>query len=97
MRHWITALDFNSPNAFESQLQRFTQEFEHGFCYEHSRVVNIPCNRVQQGYPNRVGTQHSVDAMLEAWEAGLHIDTRALYGVVNKSVHQELPLTLVAR
>ena len=88
-------LDFDSPNYFEMKLQKFLGAFvwRLGLCYPKSRLINIPYNRVQTDIENLHGSVHQED-MLRMWNEGYRIDRKSYYGVVNESVHQELPLRL---
>lgn len=88
-------LDFDSPNRFEEQLQKFQPAFSWrlGLCYAKSRLINIPYNRVQTDIENLHGSVHQED-MLRMWNEGYRIDRKAYYGVVNESAHQEMPLRL---
>lgn len=88
-------LDFDSPNRFEEQLQKFHAAFSWrlGVCYPKSRLINIPYNRVQTDIENLHGSVHQED-MLRMWNEGYRIDRRSYYGLVNESAHQELPLRL---
>lgn len=90
--------EFSSPNTFEAALQAHSWLFEarRGACYRKSRLVNIPCNRVQEDFTNRHGSVHQ-DELLERWQRGLRMDYRALYRVVNRSAHEELPIGFVSR
>ena len=90
-------LDFDSPNRFEEQLQKFRNAFSWrlGLCYAKSRLINIPYNRVQTDIENLHGTVHQ-DDMLRMWNGGYRIDRKSYYGVVNESAHQELPLRLAS-
>lgn len=88
-------LDFDSPNRFEEQLQKFHPAFSWrlGLCYAKSRLINIPYNRVQTDIENLHGSVHQED-MLRMWNEGYRIDRDSYYGIVNESAHQELPLRL---
>jgi hypothetical protein len=90
--------DYKAPNSFEVALQHFSACFDGrlGVCFEKSRLLNIPCNKVQDEVPNRAGTVDPV-YLLERWEAGFGIDHRRFRGFGNASAHQELPLSLVPR
>lgn len=91
-------LDFDSPNHFEEQLQKFQATFiwRLGLCYPKSRLINIPYNRVQADIENLHGSVHQED-MLRMWNEGYRIDRKAYYGVVNESAHQEMPLRLTTQ
>lgn len=91
-------VEFSAPNSFESALQSFHSCFKdrYGVCYTRAKVVNIPCNKVQRENANAAGDVDP-DLLLDQWERGLQIDYRRLYGIVNESAHQEIPLVLVRR
>lgn len=90
------AIEFNSPNTFEGNLQLFNPvcQCRTGVCYRKSRLVNIPYNRVQTDFENIHDDIHQ-DYMLEKWNEGYRIDRHAYYGLVNESAHQEMPLKLI--
>lgn len=89
------SIDFDSPNHFEEQLQKFYKLFSWrlGVCYPKSRLINIPYNRVQTDIDNLYGSVHQED-MLKMWQEGYRIDRKSYYGIVNESAHQEFPLRL---
>jgi hypothetical protein len=94
----MTRCEFGTPNSFELALKRFQPAFtyRYGLCYEKSRLMNIPYNRVQTEIDNIHGSVHQ-DYLLEQWHAGKQIDRQALYGHINASAHEEVPLRLVHR
>jgi len=61
-----------------------------------SRIVNIPCNRVQVEVDNRHGSEHQ-DALLEKWNQGFQMNYRKIYGFVTESAHQEIPFEFIRR
>lgn len=91
-------LNFDSPNRFEEQLQKFHIAFSWrlGVCYQKSRLINIPYNKVQTDIANIHGSIHQED-MLKMWSEGYRIDRKSYYGIANESAHQELPLRLKRR
>lgn len=91
-------ISFNAPNSFEDGLQKFTKLFlpRFGVCYRKSKIINIPWNMVQQEHPNLHGNINQ-NYLLEQWQKGYQLDYKKLYGYVNESVHQELPLELIQR
>lgn len=90
--------DFRSPNTFEANLQEHAALFQNrrGVCYRKSRTVSIPCNRVQKDFSNIHGDIHQ-DELLCRWNDGMRIDYRSLYGWMNRSAHEELPIRFVKR
>ena len=93
------ASTFAAPNSFEQALQGFADlvRNRYGVSYVKSKIVNIPVNRVQSEENRNIAGKVHPDYLLARWEAGFQIDFRTLYGWVNESAHQELPLRLVPR
>lgn len=91
-------LSFNAPNSFEDQLQIFKPFFinRRGIGYQKSRIVNIPCNRVQTERKNFSGNIHP-DGLLEQWQKGYQMDYKKIYGLANESAHQEIALPLILK
>lgn len=90
--------EFNSPNTLEANLQAWVKYFKHryGVCYRKSKIMNIPANRVQSDIPNVHGTVHQ-DYLLEQWNRGMQMNYRSLYGFVNESAHQDVPIAFIER
>jgi hypothetical protein len=90
--------EYNAPNSFESVLQEELSLFSHkvGRSYMKSRIVNNPCNKVQNEVSNFHGSLHQ-DDLLKIWNAGMQIDISYFQGIVNKSVHEEIPLNFISR
>jgi hypothetical protein len=91
-------IDFSAPNTLEDQLQYFRRFFlfRKGVAYNKSRIVNIPCNKVQNENKNIHGNRHQ-DFLLEQWQKGLQMDYRQLYGFNNTSAHQEISFSFIRR
>ena len=64
--------------------------------YKKSKIVNIPCNRVQNETKTLSGNTHP-DELLAQWQKGYQIDFKKLYGMANESAHQEIALPLTPR
>jgi hypothetical protein len=91
------AVEFRAPNSLELALSAmFRGVFEHrrGVCFAHSRVVNVPLNRVQHEFDNRAGTL-GPEVLLEYWQRGLRMDVQALEGAATSGMHQELAVRFV--
>jgi hypothetical protein len=91
-------INFSAPNTYEDQLQKFRRFFviRMGAGYKKSKIVNIPCNKVQRENKNIYGGIHQ-DFLLEQWMKGYQMDYRSLYGFPNVSAHQEIPFELIKR
>jgi hypothetical protein len=91
-------IHFSAPNTYEDQLQKFRRFFlfRMGVGYKKSKIVNIPCNKVQKENKNIYGNIHQ-DFLLEQWLKGYQMDYRSLYGFSNTSAHQEIPFEFIKR
>jgi hypothetical protein len=89
---------FTAPNTYEDQLQKFRRFFSirMGAAYRKSRIVNIPCNKVQNENKNICGNTHQ-DFLLEQWMKGYQMNYQSIYGFSNTSVHEEIPFELIKR
>ncbi|MCB1304760.1 MAG: hypothetical protein KDK37_10800, partial [Leptospiraceae bacterium] len=87
-------VEFQRPNSFESAMQFFSPYFasRRGYIFEAPRLVNIPCNRVQDEIHNIHGELHQAE-LLSYWKDGLRIDYEKLADVNTNSCHQELPFS----
>lgn len=97
LRPMIESISFHSPNTLESALQKFTYQFDRGYCYPLSKIVNVPWNLVQTDWSNRHADGITADNLLDCWESGQQIDLKLFEGVIPESVHQEFPLRLEPR
>jgi hypothetical protein len=88
-------IDFKTPNQFELCLQQMNPFFKpkFGICFNKSRIVNIPMNRVQNEFENQHLGYHQ-DELLGMWIKGLRIDAKSYYGFNNKGPHEEMPLKI---
>ena len=91
-------INFSAPNTYEEQLQKFRRFFmtRTGVAYKKSKIVNIPCNKVQKVNKNIHGSIHQ-DFLLDKWVSGYQMDYRSLYGYINTSVHEEIPFGFIRR
>ncbi len=91
-------ISFQAPNSFEDQLQIFKPFFSNrcGIGYKKSKIVNIPCNRVQTETKTISGGADP-DELLKQWQDGYQMDYKKIYGMVNESAHQNITLPLTLR
>lgn len=91
-------IHFSAPNTYEDQLQKFNRFFlfRTGVGYKKSKIVNIPCNKVQKENKNICGDTHQ-DFLLEQWLKGYQMDYRSLYGFSTIDAHQEIPFDFIKR
>lgn len=96
--HAVTNLHYINPNTFEGSWagQSGPIMYRKGICYEETKIVNLPINRV-----NISGNQHmdfiSPQEALDLFLSGKKMDIRPLFGVQNKSAHMVYEPMLIAR
>lgn len=75
-------INFKSPNSLEMGMQVFSDYFlnRKGVCFEKVKMINIPCNRVQNEVNNRTLQYFSTQDLLDVWKQGKRIDIDAFYG-----------------
>ena len=86
---------YNSPNTFETALATNCPiAGDNMICFQESKVINIPCNKTQNENTNHAGLKHaySLKYLNDMFLDGKRICTDNIYGVVNPSVHYEIPL-----
>jgi hypothetical protein len=94
----VKFISFHAPNSFEDKLQQFLNIYSYrfGISYCKSKIVNIPCNKVQEENKNRCGNVDQ-DFLLQQWGKGFQMDYQKLYGFINESVHQDISFDLIPR
>lgn len=89
---------FTTPNSYEGNLNSHKRFFvnRYGLCYDKSKIINLPINRVNIDTENLAG---SIDPefLLKKWNEGMQIDYKAVYGFNNISAHQEIPISFTKR
>lgn len=94
----LRLLQFSAPNTMEDALQSFNPIFTNrfGVACSKSKIINIPCNKVQDENKNFHGNIHQ-DLLLEKWQGGFAIDLEPIYGYINKSPHEEIDIHFIKR
>jgi hypothetical protein len=96
IRLFIDQLPYTNPNTFESYMafnaQDLAPHFPKMICYKkNSRILNIPANRVQDTFANRVGNLITAEDLNKKFLQGNRIKLEPFVGYVNNSAHIELP------
>jgi len=88
---------FSNPNTLEANWHIRRKRIMHrkGLCCHHSKIINIPVNRVQNTFRNRNMNSLSPKELLEIFYKGLKVDIAALFKINNKGVHEPYNLTFV--
>ncbi|WP_212000354.1 hypothetical protein [Chitinophaga sp. HK235] len=96
IRAMMETISFKAPNTLELNLQVFNVLFgkRRGLAYQTSRLVNNPCNRVQNEIQNKSGNI-SAEYLHSVWQKGMRIDFKKMYKYVPKSPHEELPIDFI--
>jgi len=95
----LAKLRFQNPNELESRWTQQAQKVQHrtGLCYENSKIVNLPLNKVQTTFNNRSMNSWKPDELLHLFEQGFKISKELLIGIKNISVHMEYEPTFTTR
>ena len=101
--HW---LNYNSPTSLEASWAKLSLEesTKIGLCFEQSKMVNIPLNRVQtinsSNFPlisiHRF-MEDNTEKLCELFKAGFKIDLQPLHQWNNKSSHAEWEFKFIPR
>jgi histo-blood group ABO system transferase len=96
------SLPYTNPNTLESKWASWWVEHgapsNFGLFYAHSKILNIPLNKVQTVYvDNRDMNLYTPQELLEKFEAGYKMDINPLYKMANKAVHTEYEPTFIPR
>ena len=83
---------YSNPNTLEATLAAQPLGKPKMSCYEYSRIMNLPINKVQHVFDNRVGNVDHVVLNDLFLKERRRIRLEPFDGFVNVSVHQELPL-----
>ena len=94
----LKLVEFSAPNTLEDALQSFNRLFinRFGIAYTKSKIMNIPCNKVQEENKNFHGNIHQ-DLLLKKWQDGLAIDLEKVDGYINNSPHEEIDIRFIKR
>lgn len=98
IRARIEGCEYHSPNSLEAALAATpaSRAPAWGVCFEESRLVNLPLNRVQDEVANLHGNVHQ-DILLDRWLQGWQFNLSPLDRVQTCSVHEEIMLPLELR
>lgn len=84
-----------NPNTLEASMAARPLSSPYMMCFEYSRILNLPLNRVQNTYPNRCAGVDPASLNARYVDERQIIDLGPFEGLVNESVHQEIPLRFV--
>lgn len=95
----ICMLNFNNPTSFEGSwaIHELYKPKKIGLCFEQSKMVNIPQNKVQTLSPINRSMKGSADQLHALFKSGLKIDIKPLHKWANTSAHAEYDFNYIAR
>ena len=99
IRSDFETMDFTNPNTLEGGWAGLANAISNraGLCYDTTKMVNLPLNRVQSTHANRNMALYTAQQLLDVFNQGLKIDITPLFQIANPSVHMEYQPTFVER
>ena len=95
----LSSLEYQTPNRCEGAWSIIAKQVMHkkGLCFAHSKIVNLPLNRVQRDFvQNRNENSISTMELLELFERGFKMDIDPLHTINNISCHMAYTPTFIA-
>lgn len=78
-----------SPNTFEAHWANIADTSKIGLFFEHSKIVNLPINLVQDKFSNRNMNLYSPTELLKKFNEGQRFDISKFYKIDNNAPHME--------
>lgn len=96
---FLETQEYHSPNSLEGMWANEGRAimYKHGLCYECTKMVNLPLNRVQNDCQNTHMNFMDPQGLLELFNNGQKIDIRPLHQIKNISAHMNYEPTFVQR
>lgn len=96
----LAVMDYKAPNSCEGKWasRGYLVKDRKGLCYERSKIVNLPLNKVQTEWVvNRDENSISPLELLELFEQGLKMDIAPLAAMNNNAPHMAYTPTFIKR
>jgi hypothetical protein len=99
IEYYVRSLHYHNPNLFEGNWAAVAGSimYKTGLCYQKTKIVNLPLNRVQQIWNNRAMNSFSAAELLTIFNNGMKMDVKPLYQVCNKAAHMEFTPQFIQR
>ena len=94
IQYYLYSLRYNGPNDLESQMAMIPVPIRCMSCYDKSRIINIPVNKVQN-FNNNIHGNISEKYLNEQFLNGKIISMENIRELDNTSCHQEIELKLI--
>lgn len=82
----LASLIYTSPNSLEHAWSQRVDYTKHGLCFEKSKIINIPLNRVQNEF-NTMYMDYSTQELLDLFNKGFRLDVESLYHFEHNAPH----------
>jgi hypothetical protein len=89
----IFSLHYSNPNSLEGILACYPINKPCMMCYDKSKTINNPCNKVQTNNPNRHGNI-SEEYLNQEYLNNNIIELDIFRGIDNESCHKDMPIKL---
>lgn len=95
----LHSLRYSAPNTLEGRWAGTAGSIKNrlGLCYKHSKMVNLPLNKVQTVNKNRHMNFATPQELLDIFNSGLKISTADLCYIDNSSPHMEYEPVFIER
>lgn len=95
----LKPLTFFAPNSLEGSWAAHASKVlkKKGIFFEHTKIINIPLNRVQQECPNINMEAYDTHTLLEFFMNGLKIDIAPLFRINNNAAHMAYMPSFIPR
>lgn len=94
IKDFLYSLEYKTPNQLEGRWAKKVDRKKKGLCFERSKMVNIPINRVQNDYHNMSMNLFSTGEMLDLFNQGKRIDISPFFQIKNQACHMETDIHL---
>jgi hypothetical protein len=91
IKPYLVNLQYKNPNSLEGILACYPINKPYMICFEKSKTINNPCNKVQTNNPNKHGNV-SAEYINQEFLNGKVIDLEPFRGLENESCHKEMPI-----
>jgi hypothetical protein len=92
-------LNYKAPNLLESHWAGLALMVldKIGLCFDQSMIVNLPLNRVQNIFQNRIMNFLTASQLLQIFKEGKKIDIGLLHKIDNRSAHMDYAPIFIER
>lgn len=101
IKKMVRSIEFSTPNELEAKLDNVARNNSQimpyaMLCYDRSRLLNVPANRVQQVYQNRSEESFDIKTLNDLFcKENKVIDIRDFVGINNRSCHHPMTYSFI--